>query len=255
MTESDALANFFSNSGPWETDLTGPALSLPEGYREVELKGELCVEYLQMGSTNAKEGNSPNKNHVVFLLPFKEAFTVEDDGETVRIFSARLSMDLTEEDDDMYAIDMERLEKPYINMVMCEDYFPGTLYIKLLKYDGQSQAAIKISVFADLDFTTLGEFVDFLAVRNLHKMSFLGYDMAWKGCRDFIMQTFIQLHLANKVAGTDEKGETLKMNITKVYNRGKASRPKLIDRGKFLDYIPVFPGDIGDAYEPESVLA
>lgn len=101
MTESDAhaLADFFNNSGcpPWVEKFAGPALSLPQEYREIELNGKLCVEYLQLDSTNAGEGGAPdaneggppNKNHVVFLVPFKKSLEVERDNEKpVEIFSA-----------------------------------------------------------------------------------------------------------------------------------------------------------------------
>ncbi|KAI6004755.1 hypothetical protein EDD15DRAFT_2359540 [Pisolithus albus] len=233
MTESDAhtLADFFNNSGcpPWVEGFAGPALSLPQEYREIELNGKLCVEYLQLDSTNggaldANEGGPPNKNHVVFLVPFKKSLEVERDNEKP-------------------AIDKDRLENPYDGMAMGSDYYPGTLYVKLLRYDGRSLACNKFSTFTDLKFTTLGAFVDFLVDEKLHQMSLLRCSMAWKGCRDFMVEA---------VAGTDTNGDTLKRNITFVYSRNGDGKRKLIDCGKFLDYIHVIPDDIKDAYKPES---
>lgn len=164
-------------------------------------------------------------------------------------------MDLTHEDGAMKAIDKNRLENPYDGMAMGSDYYPGTLYIELLRYDGRSLACNKFSTFPDLEFTTLGAFVDFLVGKKLHQMSFLSYGMAWKGCRDFIMQTFVRLRSAEAIAGIDTNGDTLKRNITFVYSRNGDGKCKLIDRGKFLDYIHVIPDDIKDAYEPESTSA
>jgi hypothetical protein len=49
-----------------------------------------------------------------------------------------------------------------------ENYYPGTVHIKLLKYKGKSLAANRISKFNQLDFDTLGAFVNFLTSKNLH---------------------------------------------------------------------------------------
>ncbi|KAI5990991.1 hypothetical protein EDD15DRAFT_1137132 [Pisolithus albus] len=201
MTESGAhaLADFFNNvrSRPWVGKFAGPALSLCEEYRKIELDDKLGVEYLHLGDTNAEERRPPNKNHVVFVLPFKEPFIVERDNEQpVPTFAARLSMDLTKEDRDMEAIDKDHLENAYIDMGLGSDYYPGTLYVKLLQHDGMSQAAKKTSTFANMKITMLGEFVDFLVEKKLHQMSFLGSDGAWKGCRDFMCTDFLpQSHL------------------------------------------------------------
>ncbi|KAI6004777.1 hypothetical protein EDD15DRAFT_2359592 [Pisolithus albus] len=249
MTESDAhtLADFFNNSGcpPWVEGFAGPALSLPQEYREIELNGKLCVEYLQLDSTNggapdANEGGPPNKNHVVFLVPFKKSL----------------------EDGAMKAIDKDRLENPYDGMAMGSDYYPGTFYVKLLRYDGRSLACNKFSTFTDLKFTTLGAFVDFLVGEKLHQMSFLGYALTLSYTSSLFfclacnsMQTFIQLHSVQAVAGTDMNGDTLKTNITNVYGRKGDRKHKLINHGKFLGYIHIIPDDIKDAYEPESTSA
>lgn len=69
------------------------------------------------------------------------------------------------------------------------------------------------------------------------------------------MQTFIWLCRAKKVADTDENGETLKTNITKVYGMNESNQYKLIDHGIFLNYTHTFPDGIEDAYEGEPISA
>ncbi|GJJ09760.1 hypothetical protein Clacol_003984 [Clathrus columnatus] len=237
-------------------------LELPEKYRQLPLKGDLYIEYLRLADDDPEMNDSEmdnffKKNHVVFQIPFKHEFKVDEDKDD-EIMGVRISMDFIVED-DMNDIERERLssllakilKRGYKDMEMFKHYFPGILHVKILGYDAPSTAAIKFSVFTGLDFATLGDFVDFLIIRNLHQMFFLGYGRGWKGCRDFIMQTFVQLRLENKVEETDEEGRTLRETITRVYQNDGSSHPKLIDRGLFLTYTPIYPDDIGDAYEPE----
>lgn len=73
---------------------------------------------------------------------------------------------------------------------MAEDFYPGTLYVKLLPYESKSLAANKVSKFSTLNVATLGDFIDFIKHRKIHEMSFVGYGEAWKGCRDFMYFSF-----------------------------------------------------------------
>jgi hypothetical protein len=255
MSPNNALSTFFNVDAhkEWTDPLLGTALALPSTYRSYKLKGELYIEYLQNGSTNAKQGEVaagiPGKNHVVFQVPFATAYELRIDNKIVTVRGARISMDLTDEDVDN--IDKDRLESEYKNKRLLDDYFPGTLYVKLLKYEGKSTAANKVTKFNNLNLANLGDFVDFIKGKKLHEMSFIGYGEAWKGCRHFITQTFLQLRTAGKVSATDQEGQTLKDNITKVHHKDSRNHVKLVDRGKFLSYVAIYPRDIVDAYEVE----
>ncbi|GJJ09711.1 hypothetical protein Clacol_003935 [Clathrus columnatus] len=81
--------------------LAGAALSLPDKYRRLELKGELYIEHLGIR-------NSTNRNHVIFQILFKTGFTVNLENIT-QIKGARLSMDMSEEDKLLDGIDDEHV--------------------------------------------------------------------------------------------------------------------------------------------------
>lgn len=206
MTEQLApLANFFEESArqPWGEKLTGTALSLPEEYRRIKLKGNLYVEYLQAGTTNTKEGNTPNKNHVVFQVPFDEDFEVKDDGKLVTTLGARISMDLTGEDDLLEGIDKDHVSSFFCLSLDFADLTilgPCSSRAHISTWRRARTTTLAHFMSSSLSTTggpwlptrsrTLGEFVDFIAGKNLHKMSFLGYGTAWKGCRDFMCVKF-----------------------------------------------------------------
>jgi len=63
----------------WAEPPTGIALALPGEYRTYALKGELYIEYLETDPTNGNqaevEARVPNKNHVVFQIPFAQAYS------------------------------------------------------------------------------------------------------------------------------------------------------------------------------------
>lgn len=111
-------AEFFAASArkPWGDELVDTTLSLPEKYKGIALKalkGELYVEYLR---TDSSQGEVPNKNHVVFQVPFIDrGFEVVDSvaREGVLVYAARISMDLTEED-DLKTIDKSRVNSLFI---------------------------------------------------------------------------------------------------------------------------------------------
>lgn len=112
--EHTALANFFAASAmlPWGESLTGTALSLPDSYKDIMLKGVLYIEYLQTGSSNDNQGKAPNKNHVVFQIPFSdEGFQVGDPDteDSILLKGVRISMDLTQEHDVIDMIDKDRV--------------------------------------------------------------------------------------------------------------------------------------------------
>lgn len=110
---NNALSTFFNVDSlkEWTDPLIGTALALPDTYKSYELKGELHIEYLQNGSTNANQGEVapgiPNKNHVVFQVPFAKAYELQIDEKIVTVRGARVSMDLTDESLDK--IDKDRV--------------------------------------------------------------------------------------------------------------------------------------------------
>ena len=70
---------FASTSQPWGNKIISTALTLPDKYRDIALKGKLNIKYLQTGSTNTCQGEVPNKNHVILQAPFvEEGFEVDD---------------------------------------------------------------------------------------------------------------------------------------------------------------------------------
>ena len=312
MTEQLApLANFFEESArqPWGEKLTGTALSLPEEYRRIKLKGNLYVEYLQAGTTNTKEGNTPNKNHVVFQVPFDEDFEVKDDGKLVTTLGARISMDLTGEDDLLEGIDKDHVSSffclsldfadltilgpcssrahistwrrartttlaHFMSSSLSTTGGPWLPTRSRLSPSSTSPRLVNLSILLPARISTkclssvmapLGRAVGILCALNslipippaaltssFASHSFIFFASLLVSCNS--MQTFLQLRLANKVAETDQSGQTLKVNIPRVHQKGNTgSRPKLIDRGKFFDYVSIFPDDIEDAHEPESV--
>jgi len=97
--ENNALSTFFNVDSlkAWTNPFLGAALALSDAYKTHELKGELYIGYLQNGSTNAGQGEAPNKNHVVFQVPFVQPYDLQIEGKTVKVRGARISMDLTDE--------------------------------------------------------------------------------------------------------------------------------------------------------------
>ncbi|GJJ09762.1 hypothetical protein Clacol_003986 [Clathrus columnatus] len=271
MTEYNGLelTEFFNITAkkPWIEPRKGAALALPDEYRQTRLKGKLYIEHILIENSD--------RNHVVFQLPFEDKLQVRlNVDETTQISTARVSMEMSEDN-------VDDIDKIYLkDMETDRNYYPGMLQVKLLTYDGKSFSAGKFSSF-DLDFVTLGDFIDFVTDKDLHKMSFVCYDgICWEGCRDFVcvdlsytqshlqpdlifrfspsilpclpcnsLQTFIQMRLANKVAEMDQDGGTLNNTITRVYQRNGTSYPSLISRAVFLSYNPVYPGE--DVYEPD----
>ena len=113
--ERTAPAEFSAASArePWGDELVGTTLSFPEKCKGIALKGELYVEYLR---TDSSQGEVLNKNHVVFQVPFIDrGFEVLDPvtREGALVYAARISMDLTEED-DLRTIDKSRVNSLFI---------------------------------------------------------------------------------------------------------------------------------------------
>lgn len=97
--ENDALRLFFNvdSATKWE-GIDGPGVSLPDRFKQYELKRELCIEFLQLSDT---------KNHVVFQLPFDQSHEVQINGENLKLEGARVSMDLSLNDEAMDKIDLK----------------------------------------------------------------------------------------------------------------------------------------------------
>ena len=116
MARKDALATFFNTSSrkPWVKRLAGSALSLPRAYRQYVLKGELYIEYLSTTSNNGGQDSTQNKNHVVFQIPFAEGYKLSrDEGNNFTIQGARVSMDITEENDLLEDIDEDHVSSSF----------------------------------------------------------------------------------------------------------------------------------------------
>jgi hypothetical protein len=171
-------------------------------------------------------------------------------------------------------------------MELGQHFHPGIVNVKMLTYSGISRAAKKMSTFNGFTIKTLGEFIDFITERNLHKMSFLGQNNACKGCRDFVCvefynsnltathstdvvlcflfslficlvpcnssQVFIQLRNAEKISNIDIDNILFSVSITRVYDQDDQSKDKLIDQGMFYNYQRLVPNDFTNAYEETS---
>lgn len=115
-------------------------------------------------------------------------------------------------------------------------------------------------------------------------MSFLGYGIAWKGCRDFMCVEFpysnftrsaeivlcfsfsiflclpsclVQQYAELRPAAPSEQGRGdrpewlhFEGKYHQVHHKGSGSLEKLVDRGRFLGYEPVTTDEIKDAYVP-----
>ncbi|KAF7307433.1 hypothetical protein MIND_00537700 [Mycena indigotica] len=226
----------------------GPALSLSSIYKDRKLTGLLCVEFLNIPDD---EGFVVKKNHVVLHLPIKSDEPKPSEETEKSVEAVRLSMDVTNEEDEYDEIDFDNLEEPWAH-VDTERFVPGTLYAKLLPYSNSSISSLNTLQFTLTGFETLGEFIAFIANKNLHQMTFLGYgsSLGCKGCRDFVAQVFLQLVMAGKVPAAHQ--HILKAAITKIYYPDGTMADKSIDCGAFLGYDRVIPADWSAAYESDA---
>ncbi|KIY63820.1 hypothetical protein CYLTODRAFT_446381 [Cylindrobasidium torrendii FP15055 ss-10] len=250
MSTNNALSVFFNDPAEkqWTSPFEGRGITLPAMYKAFKLDGTLSVEFLETGSTNSGDVSRSKKNHVVFQIPFEHPYTMQRNGAPVQAYAARVAMDLAYADDSLGNIDKARLEAPFKQGIF-DDFYPGILNVRILLYAGKSNATNKMVSFPGLTMDTLGDFVDFVKNQGLHEMLFVGYGNAWKGCRHFISQTYLQLREHGAISAEDEDGDTLKNSIIKVHHRDSSSHDKLVDRGSFLTYDAIYPSDFSDAYE------
>lgn len=115
-----ALFDFFNvGSVPREWDpkdpLIGHALALPSEYREIRLNGTLHIEFLESG---AGDTQMPNKNHVIFQLPFEQPHIVAVKGMGMELYAARVSMDISDDFDGLEAIEKKFVSSIFLYSIL-----------------------------------------------------------------------------------------------------------------------------------------
>ncbi|GJJ11649.1 hypothetical protein Clacol_005885 [Clathrus columnatus] len=177
-------SNPFDNRGPWEGGDV-PAVSLPAELKALQLGSTWTVEFLDV-SEGAVLGFG--KNHIVARADFAHMY-VNNIG--IIYYGAMLSMELKEE---FVIVDREAEDESgafvHEGLISEHDYFPGTFWVKLLKYEQQTMRAHASRTFHFKRRLTLG---DLVVTKEMHQFVFLSYEGRWKGCGDFIIQMWADL--------------------------------------------------------------
>ncbi|KAJ6510939.1 hypothetical protein C8R45DRAFT_921635 [Mycena sanguinolenta] len=176
----------FDNPGQWGAlgPGEGPALAIPPNLASVVLSDTLCVEFLYIG------------------LGKKPQTPLEIDG--AAYYAVRLMMDTADEEfpvhDDFDQEDGTFFSSGDEQLESGQDYHPGQLNVKFLRYQDPSNSRRHVLPFTILaQHLTLQNLIALATQANLRRFIFLPYKgldpalTVWKGCRDFVLQFYLVL--------------------------------------------------------------